>query len=379
VRALAEAKAALLGWALAHPDRPGMLPYPDRNGDGNYDGDSDCPAGAVNSSMRLGRLPWLGQDSPCVAPLKGVGTSVTDGTGQRLWYAVSANVLYKPAAGGYPVINSELLNTSTGWLTVLDEHGATLSNRVAAVILAPGAPLSGQNRAGAAPGPADYLDTVTIGGASYSNADFDDIFIAARRGDGFNDELIYVTADELVPLVERRIVREARQCLVAYAATSAGKYPWAARLDGGAAPDYGGDFGSTFGRIPSALNVDASAGTPDATMQTVWPSGCFAPSTYWDDWKELVFYQVAAGFQPGSAAACPVCLSLNGGGNDRLIVLAAGHELAGQTRASAADKGTVNNYLEGDNATTGDGSFESRDSGAAFNDQVACIGAASCQ
>ena len=49
--ALAEARAALLGWALGHPGRPGMLPYPDRNADGNYDGSSDCPSGALANGL----------------------------------------------------------------------------------------------------------------------------------------------------------------------------------------------------------------------------------------------------------------------------------------------------------------------------------------
>lgn len=379
-RSLAEARAALLGWALGHPGRPGMLPYPDRNGDGNYDGNSDCPAGTVNGSMLLGRLPWSGQTSPCVTPFKGVGINVRDGAGERLWYAVSRNLLHQPSAGGYPAINPALLNTGANWFSVLDGNGNALSNRVAAVILAPGQPLRGQNRAGAAPGPASYLDAVTVGSTTYSNADFDGVFIAGRRGDSFNDRLVYITVDELVPLVERRILRDTRHCLAAYAAVSGGKLPWPARLDGSAPPDYAGDHGETFGRVAATPNIDAAPGVPDGMMQPAWPAGCFAPGTYWDDWRESVFYQLAPGFQPGSAAGCPVCLNLNAGGNHPAIVLAAGGELAGQARASMAEQGTLGNYLEGDNATAGDHSFESRAGDATFNDQVLCVSAAAeCQ
>ncbi|MBK8162570.1 MAG: hypothetical protein IPK65_05310 [Gammaproteobacteria bacterium] len=357
-----------------------MLPYPDRNNDGNYDGNSDCPAGAVANNMLLGRLAWLGQTAPCVAPLAGVGANVTDGTGERLWYAVSRNLLYQPGAGGYPAISPALLSTGANWLTVRDEFGNTISDRVAAVILAPGSALRGQNRAAAAPGAANYLDSVTLGATTYSNADFDGVFIAARRGDDFNDRLIYITADELVALAERRVVRETRQCLATYAAASGGKHPWAARLDPGAMPEYGGDFGETFGRIPATLNVDASAGTPDAVMQTAWPAGCFTPGSYWDNWRETVFYQVAPAFQPGGTAVCPVCADLNGSGGNRVIALGAGAELAGQARASAAEKGAPSNYLEGDNATPADLSFEGRTGDATFNDQVMCLGtAAACQ
>lgn len=378
--ALAEARAVLLGWALGHPGRPGMLPYPDRNADGNYDGSSDCPSGALASNMLLGRLPWLSQTSPCVAPLTGVGVNVVDGAGERLWYAVSRNLLYQPSGSGYPAVSPALLNVTTQWLTVLDGQGNTLSNRVAAVLLAPGAPLRGQNRAAAAPAAANYLDSASVGGVNYSNADFDGVFIAAPAGDDFNDRLIYVTADELVTLAERRVLRQAQQCLRSYAALSGGKLPWAAQLNPAAAPDYGGDYGASFGRIPTTLNVNASPGTPDAAMPSAWTAGCFASGTYWDNWREFMFYEVAPGFQPGSVPACPTCLSLNGSGNMRAVVLAAGRELAGQVRVSAADKGTPANYLEGDNATAGDRSYESRAADTGFNDQMQCVGAAAvCQ
>ncbi|MDX2315100.1 MAG: hypothetical protein QNL90_13620, partial [Gammaproteobacteria bacterium] len=57
---LAEAKAALIAWAVTHPERPGMLPYPDGSIDTEgYDGRADCavagPAG--NPALLLGRLP----------------------------------------------------------------------------------------------------------------------------------------------------------------------------------------------------------------------------------------------------------------------------------------------------------------------------------
>lgn len=378
--ALAEARAALLGWSVAHPDRPGMLPYPDRNGDGNYDGNSDCPAGAVNANMLLGRLPASGQATPCIPPLSGLGVNVTDGSGEGLWYAVSRNLLYQPSGGGYPAIDPALPEISTNWLTVRDEFGNVLSDRVAAVILAPGAPLRGQNRAGAAPAAANYLDTVTIGATSYSNADFDGVFIAAARGDTFNDQIVYVTADELITLAERRVARGAQQCLQSYATASGGKLPWAARLDPAAVPDYAGDFGERFGRIPGAPAVDATPGSPDTSMQTAWPAGCFVAGTYWDNWREFVFYALAPDFIPGGAAACPVCLEISGGGEHHAVVLAAGRTLTGQARSSPAERGTVTNYLEGDNTTPADNAFERRDGDAGFNDQVLCVGAdAECQ
>ena len=254
-RALTDAKQALLGWAASHALRPGLLPFPDRNDvDSNYDGASDCPS-PVNNTHLLGRLPWA--DYPCTDPRGGVDVHVFDAAGEPLWYAVSHNLVYD---GGYPAINSTTRDLTTDWITVVDNRGAVVSDRIAAVIISPGAVLTGQNRSGAAPGPGNYLDSVTIGATTYDNADFDSVFVAAQRSAGFNDTLIYITIDELLPLLNRRVAREANQCLADYAAVSNNKFPWAAELDGSAAPDYTGDMGATLGRIPDVPMIDTSGG-----------------------------------------------------------------------------------------------------------------------
>ncbi len=51
--ALAEAKAALIGWSIGHPAAtsgfPGVMPFPDRNGEVSpNDGNSDCVANGLN-------------------------------------------------------------------------------------------------------------------------------------------------------------------------------------------------------------------------------------------------------------------------------------------------------------------------------------------
>lgn len=462
-QALAQAKTALIGWAVSHPDRPGMLPFPDRNDDaGGYDGNSDCPSIALNNTFLVGQLPWLGQTAPCVTPHHGLGINATDAEGEHLWYAVSQNLVYNAAGGGYPTINSGIQELTTQWITILDENANILSDRVAAVIIAPGPALRGQDRSATSPDAANYLDDITVGADTYSNADADQIFISANREGNFNDRLIYITIDELIPLVERRIARKAKGCLDNYAAASDEKYPWAAQLDGSAAPDYVGDVGATFGRIPDVPNINTSGGTPpssaqcaaalstlqnppcthsphagpclaalttyascpscatvvppmtatilgnppcsgnpnapacqtataaaascasgsgsnpDPAMQSTWiPADCFSAHAYWNDWKEEVLYQLAPAYQPGSSSDCAtaICLTLNGDSDYRAMVLMAGRTLtgAGQQRAGNTDKGTVTNYLEGDNASLGDYSFERQKTGDAFNDQIACV------
>ncbi len=361
--ALADAKAALIGWAASHPQRPGLLPFPDQNSDANYDGNSECPS-PVNLSHLTGRLPGLAY--PCTDPRAGLGVEPLDGYSEPLWYSVSSNLIYD---GSYPVINSELRDKPNNWITVRDGSGAVLSDKVAAVIIAPGKPLGGQSRAGAAPAIGNYLDSAIAVAATYSNSDLDLDFIAAQPNSSFNDRLIYITIDELLNQVERVIVRRVRLCLAAYAGVSGGKYPWAAQLDGSAAPEYTGDFGRNFGRIPEALNIDATPGSPDAAMQPTW--NCLTSLPYWVNWRELIFYEVATGYQPGSGATCPACLILDGTGSQPFVIMLAGKALAGvgQQRTTDLDKGNLNNYLEGDNAD-GDANFENQPVSAAFNDQV---------
>src|ERR1043165_8726394 len=53
--ALAQAKAALLGYAVSNttPAQPGLLPCPDTDNDGS----ADSPCGAIGVTA-VGRLPW---------------------------------------------------------------------------------------------------------------------------------------------------------------------------------------------------------------------------------------------------------------------------------------------------------------------------------
>src|SRR5450830_914534 len=71
-KALADAKAALIAWAVSYKYNPGEMPWPDRNGDGNYDGSSDCVASTFQYSYLLGQLPSLPSTSPCLDPNNGL-------------------------------------------------------------------------------------------------------------------------------------------------------------------------------------------------------------------------------------------------------------------------------------------------------------------
>jgi hypothetical protein len=245
---LAEAKRALIGWAITRGsstatdtgvDRPGDLPAPDvadtAESTPNYDGDPEgaCMDGTrvtgmplISASVNvrcLGRLPWLTLKLSIQAP------SEQDADGRMPWYAVSANLAHIDSC--FTALNPETVNLPyTGfpagcpnasanppypWLTVRDARGNVLSNRVAFVVLLPGRVVGSQQRP-ASPnlgGASEYLDSLTVATGcatpcvpgTYSNADLDNDFIAGDTSDTFNDKLLYVTVDELMAAVENQV------------------------------------------------------------------------------------------------------------------------------------------------------------------------------
>jgi hypothetical protein len=248
---LARTKEALIAWSATHPNTPGLLPFPDRNDDhllatadapARYDGASDCDvSGAIASTHLLGSFPFAGEQVGCTAGANvAMSIDVDDSSGQRLWYAVSRNLVL--GGDGGP-INPDIGELGAhSWITVRDQTGAVVSNQVAAVIIAPGPALGGQDRSTTAPGAANYLDTLVIGAATYDNADADgcpdaagcgtpgEEFIVSSNpqpGDIFNDRLVFITVDELMRAVEDRVVGEAASALKSYRSGNPGDYyPW---------------------------------------------------------------------------------------------------------------------------------------------------------
>lgn len=257
-RSLSEAKTALIAWAVTLSPAagkdvvPGLLPFPDRNRDGNYDGKGDCVTFGLNDSHLLGRLPWAGDATPC--PRLGLNIDVRDGAGEHLWYAVSRNLLSRgrsrpvnpdighPDRADYPWIR---LRQARGDVITYPVSGEPLA--IAAVIIAPGAALDGQDRSGQAPGPAEFLDSVRIDTVTFDNADADGcpdaapapcgspqygeefVYADALSDLGFNDRLAYITVDELMRAVEKRVLGEAAIALTRYR-DAFGAYPWLAEF-----------------------------------------------------------------------------------------------------------------------------------------------------
>ena len=258
MQTLNEAKQALIAWSVSHQYTPGQMPWPDRHLDPLiYDGSSDCVTTPFQYSYLLGQLPSQPDTSPCLDPNNGLnvylglstypslGQDFRDAQGNRLWYAVSRNLVRDHATSTNPVINPIIINASTyQWLQVLDRNGNLVSDRVAAVILAPGDPLDGQNRAGAADA-SQFLDRFQIGAAVFNNRGYatdDEDFVIGDDSRNvsasdptfvqpynFNDKLVFITIDELMAALEKRVGEQVRTSLKTYQDTN-GYYPYAAQL-----------------------------------------------------------------------------------------------------------------------------------------------------
>jgi hypothetical protein len=265
---LNNAKKSLIAWSVSHENRPGQMPFPDRNSDGDYDGTSDCnsPTSTFSYTFLIGQLPIYGQRNPCVSPQRGIGSDFLDAQGNRLWYAVSRNLVHKyeiPTAD--PIINPGIVSTPVyPWLRVLDRNGNLISDRVAAVIIAPGNPLGLQNRSGSAPSINQYLDSLQIGSVTFSNANYltanEDFIVgldtrAVTEADTtyvkpyfFNDKLIYITIDELMAALERRVDSEIGTLLKQYNVKN-GRFPYAANL-GASLNNHSSNGTSQKGMVP---------------------------------------------------------------------------------------------------------------------------------
>ena len=267
MQSLNAAKQALIAWSVNHPNTPGLMPYPDRNNDGNYDDTSDCYASNVNFAPQftLGRLPLFKNDPNCVNAkailASGISEDFRDGTGERLWYEVSRNLLHDYKNNGSnpngtsPIINLSIINTpSYPWFVLRDRKGIEISNRVAAVIIAPGGPIGAQDRAGGIANANQYLDKIVMAdGIPYQNYGYqdqatnpvqefiigDDLRVVDKNDPTYknqliepyyyNDKVVFITVDELMYAIEKRALQQTKDTLSKFKEAN-GFYPFAADL-----------------------------------------------------------------------------------------------------------------------------------------------------
>ncbi len=411
--ALARAKEALLAYASTH-ERPGVLPCPDTNNDGSGD-----PNANIGCYSRIGRLPWK--------QLKLI--DLRDGTGERLWYVVSADFANVPSS---QIVNNE---EAKGLLNVCGNSGCGNSSpipsppaavplpktNVAAILFAPGAPLEGSDRKDGEntnPDPAvngdpakkaeNYLDSLTIDTKTFNNASGSangNDFIAANRSQSFNDELLHISASEIFSNVNKRketktTLMELAGCIAAYGLNNSAandlRLPWAApiAIDVNNVVQFDDANGLKAGRFPYRVNDSASVPTAHI-WSTSWVStsnrntfgACSSFPKWWNSWKPYLYYSVADNFapdfaggtapSPNSCASPTGCLRVNGGpGKFAAIVIFSGKKLATQPRTTSAEKQDKNNYLEDTNSSSIGGAgaiFMNSTASSTFNDVIVCI------
>jgi hypothetical protein len=327
-RALVLAKEALIAYASGQQatgtHRPGELPCPDTNNDGvtlsPVDFDCDTPA------RQIGRLPWKTLGIP----------DVRDGSGERLWYAVSSR--FKKDTAVVP-LNS---NTS-GQLTVT---GIAPTDGAIAVIFAPGPVISGQNRSDANVNDVtQYLEG--------SNANGDTIFISSVPSNTFNDRLLAITPEIFFPAVEMKAARELRKTLESYYKVN--RY------------------------FPPASAFDASCTSPNQGMILTTPATCALKHSTWtpqpwflpNQWERLLFYAVAPACADQLALDCTGAggfLSVNGASGVRALIIAPGKPYPGQTRPCAS----ISDCLEPPN-TASFPAFTHTPGSATSNDRVVIV------
>lgn len=412
--ALAQAKEALIGYALGYPEThqvgganvyvPGHLPCPDTGG--GTEGKETSPCGTKGVTV-IGQLPWSTLGLP---PLK-------DADGNCLWYAVSGNFKANPKA--------DLLSRDTvGQFRIVDEDGATAlvgavpATQAIAVIFSAGPPVSGQMRAnnggecGKDYDTTHFLDAFGAANNHTPNATAESLSILAARGptDSFNDRLLWITPEDLFQRgVDKRSDLASSLFNTSYVPT--GSSPALAQRIAECIADFGSN--NTYHRLPWAAPITLTDQTPNTFQNDnfddaansyvgrvpflIWTShqatgktnpklgaSCSSSSStacrllrtdhcpvgwnlvagppsvtnslngWWDKWKDHFFYAVAEDFKPNTAVnsncASAKCLYVDSNGPYAGLIIFADRAQSGQTRATLADKNSPANYLEAENA-----------------------------
>ena len=291
---LQTAKQALIAYAVNYADiqssstaGPGRLPCADTNGNGS-------PNGGICGPFALGWLPvsWstVGGGTVELYPH-------SEGAARRFWYAPTRSLRPNPSV----VVNSN----SSGEIQVDNVDG------IVAVIIDPGPPLEGQTRP--SNNPADYLE----GG----NEDNDGVFFTSGLDAQFNDRISYITYDELMPLVEKRVLGYVHDALRNYFNYDPGNgdgpnrhLPYASLLG----DEYNQCLpGNEFGLLPMD-NCGFSAGDVNLGL----------PSWFLNNgWNELIYYHVDSSCVFGQLCNAPDPFLLVNNAGQRAVIASVGRPI----------------------------------------------------
>ena len=290
---LNQAKQALLMFAYNYPQTntngigPGRLPCPDTDNDGKADLAAGCNL--------VGRFPW--------DDVRLNFFDAQDSSHERLWYAVSTEFRNNTPGevgantNGFDVVNSDSLGT----ISIFDQTGNLLYDGlvagVAAVIIAPGPAINGQVRSANPldPGnsdPANYLDS--FGGFDNSiftngvNTPVDGFRLGpvidpAQNSIVINDQMIIVTADEVIEMAEKATLQAYQTAINDYRANiGVDVYPWLDDYTTANLAVYDADVGTRLGRLPSIFS-NYFDGTASASIQSEIGLSILYDGVGWDE------------------------------------------------------------------------------------------------
>lgn len=313
---LAQVADAVAGYAAFYPEshatpRYGLLPCPDRNGDGS----SDLNCGTA-AEFVIGTVPYrtLG-----IAPPE-------DGSGNCIWYAVSGNYKTKSSATG--VFNWDAL----GQFEVASASGPLLAgdtphSLAVAVLIAPGRPLPGVSRAGL--GAACTLAASAIDVAGFLESPGGAAAAALERftqgnpdDDANNDLITWLAPTDVFRRLERssyfvQFLNDRLQAAVDLLSPLSAPPPLGT-LVGGVA----------IGPLPAVAEFDVS----------VRPQG--NAKVMYEDWAPMFRYL--------RCADDSACLQSNGA-PCRVVIAFGGARTDGQQRDTAAAQNDPDQYFEGAN------------------------------
>ena len=217
--ALAQAKEALIGRAVADDESPGSLACPDTDDNGSAESPVGQPNG--NCPSYIGRLPWRSLNLP----------DLRDSSGERLWYVLSQN--FRDYVNLNP-INSNSLGT-------LNVSGPTPASNTVALVFAAGPALSNQSRSSTIQStcstttttiPESWCATNYLEGGNPAlnlQASPNLNYQSATTSSTFNDNLIIIRKRDIIPRIELRVTKELTKAFENYLAAN-GNYPYPANF-----------------------------------------------------------------------------------------------------------------------------------------------------
>lgn len=327
LKAMTKTRDSIMAFALSQQTPqtpPGTLPCPDTDGDG-----------LVNRSLvtgictnRLGLVPFrsLGIEEPL------------DSAGAPLWYAIEINYgrVYDPTTVT-PPFNPlpPFRNSSLPSALTLLFRASNISEPMAFVVIAPGLPIGAQARTLSPPSAAAFLEGANASGGTA----FDDL-----QDDTHNDRLLGMPLGLFWTNVERLVLSELRDKIIAYQGSPCASYPSAVPYNNN---DDNSQAGLLEGRVPLGPAVSCALSTPGSLD---WVN------THWT----RMFYYVAC------PPATPLCLQLQNGTapitRATAILIGPGITLPsiGQVRLPTPPlvAPTITNFFEGQNNSAGDNIFD---------------------